>query len=194
MTNLISQFNVTYDPIHDRLLFKVLTSNDEETRLWLTRRFVQALFKVMEEQLKHLINLDQVTPSPVQPSPAQLATQHSSSGEKSQTIGPASATPTDVKTQVTQEYKATDDTVILHGGEALLVSRIILQPRSGDKLNLILGEEKEGGLQIDLNLNLELLQSIIKMLQDACYSAQWGLHYQVQFTDTNMSQAGTRLH
>jgi hypothetical protein len=49
----LEQINVSYQPGEDRLLMKV-TSNREEYRIWLTRRYTALLLGVLENQLNAL--------------------------------------------------------------------------------------------------------------------------------------------
>jgi hypothetical protein len=48
MSDQLKQINVTYKPRQDRLLVKVSNSNDEEHRIWFTRRFTQLLMGVLD--------------------------------------------------------------------------------------------------------------------------------------------------
>lgn len=48
MPDQLKQINVTYTPKQDRLLIKVSNSNDQEHRLWFTRRFTQLLMGVLD--------------------------------------------------------------------------------------------------------------------------------------------------
>jgi hypothetical protein len=48
MSNQLKQINVSYMPKQDRLLVKVSNSNDQEHRIWFTRRFTQLLMGVLD--------------------------------------------------------------------------------------------------------------------------------------------------
>ena len=56
---MITQLNVTYVPLEDRVLFKLNTADSNEFRLWLTRNMVQEIMSlctaaaVKFEELKH---------------------------------------------------------------------------------------------------------------------------------------------
>lgn len=47
----IAQVNVTYQREEDRLLLKIRSTENEEFRLWLTRRFTQLLLRAIEKLL-----------------------------------------------------------------------------------------------------------------------------------------------
>jgi hypothetical protein len=51
MTNQLHQMTVTFDSVEDRILFRTNTTGGEEYRIWLTRRYVQLLFKVLNKQM-----------------------------------------------------------------------------------------------------------------------------------------------
>ena len=50
MTNAIAQFNIQFDATEDRLQLRVLSTDDSEVRIWLTRRYVRLLLPVLQEQ------------------------------------------------------------------------------------------------------------------------------------------------
>jgi hypothetical protein len=53
MSSPLQQINISYQPSEDRLLMKV-SSNGEEFRIWLTRRYTGLLLNVLENQLEAL--------------------------------------------------------------------------------------------------------------------------------------------
>ncbi len=214
MSTTISQFNVSFEAIHDRLMLKVLTGNDEEVRLWLTRRYVQALFQTITDNQQHFMHLghdlagNSFQNSAFQNSAFQKHDLESHRIE-SHNITNAQQTPStgaikvgaDAQTSTqanhgsfSQSYQSTENTTRPYGEEPLLVSRITIKPQDDGKLNLVLGEEQDGGLQIELNLHYDLLQSLMQLLQEASNSAQWGLHYEPQLVPVNISPASARIH
>ena len=51
MTTQLHQMNVSYFPVEDRLLLKISSRNDDEYRLWLTRRYAQLLLKILDGEM-----------------------------------------------------------------------------------------------------------------------------------------------
>ncbi len=51
MQNALQQINVTYVPNEDRLLLKARTSDENELRIWLTRRYTSLLINVLVQQM-----------------------------------------------------------------------------------------------------------------------------------------------
>jgi hypothetical protein len=51
MSNSLQQINLAYVAEQDRLLLRVLASNDHEFRIWLTRRYTVLLLQVLQQQI-----------------------------------------------------------------------------------------------------------------------------------------------
>ena len=51
MENKLHQLNINYDSQQDRLLLKVTTTNNDEYRIWFTRRFSQLLNQILETEI-----------------------------------------------------------------------------------------------------------------------------------------------
>ena len=51
MQNTLQQINISYVPNEDRLLLKARTSNENELRIWLTRRYTSLLINVLAQQM-----------------------------------------------------------------------------------------------------------------------------------------------
>jgi hypothetical protein len=51
MQNNLQQLNISYLPHEDRLLLKARTSNENELRIWLTRRYTSLLINVLVQQM-----------------------------------------------------------------------------------------------------------------------------------------------
>jgi len=51
MSVQLKEINVTYVPKEDRLLVKISDSDDEECRIWLTRRFTKILLEALDKVL-----------------------------------------------------------------------------------------------------------------------------------------------
>lgn len=51
MQNALQQINISYVPNEDRLLLKARTSDENELRIWLTRRYTSLLLNVLVQQM-----------------------------------------------------------------------------------------------------------------------------------------------
>ena len=51
ITNSIAQFNIQFDAVEGRLQLRVLSTDNKEIRVWLTRRYVDLLLNTMPQQL-----------------------------------------------------------------------------------------------------------------------------------------------
>jgi len=61
MANTLMQINITFVPIEDRLLWRMTSGKPgavAEYRIWLTRRCVRMLWKILEEMAEGSINAD----------------------------------------------------------------------------------------------------------------------------------------
>ncbi len=151
MANSIAQFNIQFDALQDRLQLRLLSTDDEEIRLWLTRRYVRLLLKALSDKFGPL----------VEPSGSGLARE--------------AAASTGVSARFSDPYMGTDDTHLPLGAEPQLVSRIALQEQPAGEITLLLGQEEEGSMQIELGLNRQLVTSLQAMLMEAALSAEWDL-------------------
>jgi len=51
VTTQLHQMNISYIPKEDRLLLKISTKNNDEYRLWLTRRYCSMLIKLFNQEI-----------------------------------------------------------------------------------------------------------------------------------------------
>ncbi|MCP4880933.1 MAG: hypothetical protein GY905_10350, partial [Gammaproteobacteria bacterium] len=113
----ISQLNIQYDAIEDRLQLNVLSTDDAETRIWLTRRYVRLLLKELQQirgdslSEKQLWRQDQ----------ANVGSGQASTSEDANVSG------TNADVRFDDVYMATDDTHLPLGEEPILVARIGLR-------------------------------------------------------------------
>jgi hypothetical protein len=59
----LQQINITYNPIEDRMLFKLRAGNNQEYRLWFTRRFTRILMKLLLEKMNTFGGADSIAVS-----------------------------------------------------------------------------------------------------------------------------------
>ncbi|SDK78693.1 hypothetical protein SAMN05192566_2412 [Methylophilus rhizosphaerae] len=158
----VQQINLSYDRHQDRLLLKTAINQDQEVRVWLTYRLVRQMFSVLNQEA-HL---------PVAPAQARLADMPS----------PAEATR-----QFAQEAEA------VHGLDTLDFDTAYQQRASSIGPALLAIEVRfvsindqlhhmqlvcEGGANVNMGLNKEVVLAISRMLQIASKDAGWLLSAQ----------------
>ncbi|MEP1028816.1 MAG: hypothetical protein ABJI62_03900, partial [Alphaproteobacteria bacterium] len=62
MTKRLHQMTVTYVPTEDRMMLRIATSEKTEYRLWLTRRFIAAMWPALGGQLAQTADLSGLRP------------------------------------------------------------------------------------------------------------------------------------
>ncbi len=161
----ISQLNIQYDAIEDRLQLNVLSTDDAETRIWLTRRYVRLLLKELQQirgdslSEKQLWRQDQ----------ANVGSGQASTSED------ANVSVANADVRFDDVYMATDDTHLPLGEEPILVARIGLRENDNGNLQLTLGQEHKGSMQMELDLPEDLVINLLKMLYKASAVAEWDL-------------------
>jgi hypothetical protein len=162
MANGIAQFNIQFDALEDRLQLRVLSTNDEEIRLWLTRRYVRLLLKALNDKFG--------------------ASQSGNDQARQDTE------------RFSDPYMGTTETQLPLGEAPQLVSRIAIQDKDDGNVTLHLGQEIEGGMQIELGLNRQLVASLQAMLVEAAMTAEWDLAAETAVADFTEHLSGVVLH
>ena len=190
MTNAIAQFNIQFDATEDRLQLRVLSTDDAEVRIWLTRRYVRLLLKVLQE---HVGTQGQQSVATW----GEVPNSGFNSGSSSVT-GQNATQLTDNKAPgslFSDEYLATEETSLPLGEEPTLVTRIACREQDSSHLLLVLSQEQVGGVQVEINLSDELVNNLIQMLLEAASAAEWDLAgAKPAGIDFSMSMPGTVLH
>lgn len=169
------QMQVTFDPLEDRLRFRVNTREAEEFRFILTRRYVRLLWQALWEMLKsrrqpkpgatgslplarprHPLAPPAVPPGMVAKQSLEMSLEHLEALKKGDF-----ATP----------FQEGSDLPL--GPEPILLSRISLKEGPGGRQVLSMAPERGKGL--DLTLDDRMLHSLCRLLADASAKAEWGL-------------------
>ncbi len=161
----ISQLNIQYAAIEDRLQLNVLSTDDAETRIWLTRRYVRLLLKELQQIRGESLSEMQLW----RQGQANVGSDQTSMSEDANVSG------ANADMRFDDEYKATDDTHLPLGEMPILVARIVLRENDNGNLQLTLGQEHKGGIQMELDLPEELVINLLKMLYKASAVAEWDL-------------------
>jgi hypothetical protein len=155
MAPQLRQINVSYVDVQDRLLLKVSTSEDEEFRVWCTRRFTQLLLQRLEESFQEDMPAEtaKAVPEPARREVAQM--QHQQVVKEESFERPYEAEPT--------EYPL--------GEDGLLVTTIKYQPMADDSVQMHLGDNQGKGLTLNLDENLK--HQLYELFERAAAKAKW---------------------
>jgi hypothetical protein len=155
MTPQLRQVNVTYVDVQDRLLLKVSTSEDEEFRVWCTRRFTRLLMERLEESFQQEMPAARVeaVPEPVRREVAQM--QHKQAVQEESFQQPYQAEP--------KEYPL--------GEEGLLVTTLKYKALENKSVQMHLGDNEGRGVSLNLDENLK--HQLYELFERAAAKAQW---------------------
>ncbi len=153
MSTQLRQLNVSYINAEDRLLLKVSTSENEEYRVWCTRRFTRALMDRLEETFQAEMPSSAAVPEPARREVARMQHQQTITEESFQ-----------------QPYQA-DPSGYPLGEDGLLVTNMKYSQQADNTMQLFLGDNK--GLGITLNLNEHLKHQLYELFARATEKAEW---------------------
>ncbi len=155
MSGSISQMQMVYSPEEDRILFRVKSTDREEFRFWITRRFALMLARVLGEHKATDVDVSaQATPE------AKQAVQ---SFKKDQAISEAN---------FDEKFEAQGNEFPL-GEDVRLAYKLAYNIRENG--NLHLGIQPKTGQGINLVLNQTINISMTQLLVTAASSAAWKL-------------------
>ncbi len=151
----LDQIQISFVPDEDRLLLRLSTQEQEEFRLWLTRRLVRALRPALDQTLAAQPRIQ--TQATVQARQELLKFEHERVVQSA-----------DFKTP----YRAEEKRLPL-GQQPLVVTQIKIQRRPDGGVALSLAPTNGQGL--DLALTPPLLHSFVALLEHALAKADWAL-------------------
>lgn len=152
----VRQLQIANDSVQDRLVMRIATDDNEEVRVFLTRRFLREIWPHLSRMLaKQLAN-----PTPQ----AEASSEHEPSSFE-------------------QPFRE-ENPVFPLGSKPLLASEVTFEGGEDGLGRMILREGRER--YFSLNLNGELLQALCSMLRAASEQAKWdlGLSYDAPATLT----------
>jgi hypothetical protein len=153
----LRQMNISFDPVEDRLLLRITAGDPgdlDEYRIWLTRRFVQIIWNLLEKAVISEPATDPRVPT-------------ESAGALREFKQAAALAEADFSTPFAAESARTP-----LGSNPLLVSKIQIRQQTGSYIMLL---ETAQGQNVNITLNLGLVHSFRKLLVDQTLKAQWGL-------------------
>jgi hypothetical protein len=155
MNNPIRQMQLQFDPLQDRLLFRLNTFDKAEYRLWFTRRYTKLLWQALIHTLeKHYVTSAQFHDPHVKS--AVLSFQHEQA-----------VSQTDFNTHYYE------DTYTYPLGETpVLVSRIALREQNDAH---ILCLHPESGSGIEFKLDQKTLHSFLKLISESVKKSEWDI-------------------
>jgi hypothetical protein len=168
MSDNIDQLYLSYRAEEDRLLLRIITVHGVEVHLWLTRRFVQALW----ESLREFVESDRHVVSQREPQAraAVLAFQHEQALAES---------------KFTKHKKSNEIDTRMARDTPLLAAELKVEERAADLRRLRFAER--GGASVLIAVNLRLAHSLCKLLRDSVATADWGL--ELSLTDEAVALA-----
>jgi hypothetical protein len=150
------QFELGFDPLNDRMVLRIYTKDFTEFRLWLTRRFVKALWgvllKLLDGQNKDSTKLEAEKQRVSESFDDENARKQQSLASKYSTK--LSKTPL--------------------GPDPILVSRIAAKPTADNRVVLSLQDEKQQSF--DLVLDKFMLLGLCKLLSEGVKKTDWDLN------------------
>lgn len=169
----VRQIQVTNDSVQDRLILRIGTSNNEEIRVFLTRRFLRDIWPHMAAMLTGHLAATRFLPSG-DAADQSLDQSGPESGSESdpELAALASTAPDAESTRFDQAFQDDNPTYPL-GATPLLATEAVLEASGDGSASLTLREARERSFK--LSLNAELLQALCAMLRAANEHAEWNL-------------------
>lgn len=150
------QFELGYDPLNDRLVLKIYTKDFAEFRLWLTRRYVKALWGVLMKLLK----LEEKDMTQMETEKLKVSESFQDENARRQ--------------QALASKYSTKLSKTPLGDEPILVSRIAAKPVENHRVLLSLQDEKKQSF--DLMLDNFMLLGLCKLLSEGMKKTDWDLN------------------
>ena len=163
----LQQLNLSFDPVEDRMLMRVTSSEGEEVleyRVWLTRRMIRLLWQALEKHLRQDPEIKLKVP--VAGREAVMAFQQEEALSQS---------------NFSQPYKPGAAKSVL-GDKPVLASRIQIRKTGPEGHQLSLVNEENMG--VHLGLNTRFIHSIRKLMCDVTKAAHWDLGLEMRSPTT----------
>ncbi len=191
MSNQLHQLTVKYVPTEDRLLLRIGTTAKTEYRLWLTRRFVAALWPSLGGQLADTADLEGVLRrAPSAPPALGSAAAQPGAAPAEDVPAPLPLVLPEVRDAVLgmehqtalQESNFTkghdEDNVDLTANTGpMIVNGAKVKPWDGTRL--VLGLTTLNGMNVTVTLDKKLLHGFCHMIVSAAEKAGWDLNLAV---------------
>ncbi len=153
MAPQLRQMNVSYVDREDRLFLRVSNSDDQEYRLWCTRRFTKLMLERFDHEFETGVAAQAPVPQEARRDVAQI--QHSQTVKEESFQHAYNAEPTDFPL----------------GEQGLLVTTLKYGKNQAGVMQLQLGNGKSKGMS--LNLNEEMQHQFYELIRRAAEKADW---------------------
>jgi hypothetical protein len=153
MAAQLRQMNVSYVDHEDRLLLRISNSEDQEHRLWCTRRFTRLLLDQFEQEFQNEVVAAAPVPPEARKDVAQM--QHSQAVKEESFQKPYEAEPT--------EYPL--------GEDGLLVTTLKYGKNDKGVMSMSLSDGKDKSMTVKLNSSLQ--HQFYELLRRAAEKANW---------------------
>ncbi len=157
----LHQINVGYSPEEDRLLLRINTTGKTEYRLWMTRRYVKLLWKMLTKSVESLPDVV------AQAAPESREAVKSFQREEARQAADYS-----------KDYEDKPANRPLGEGASLLTGVRTTAGESGTQLTL----QTKDGRSINLSLERKLLYSLLDLLVSSTKKAEWELDLSIADT------------
>ncbi|KAF0836290.1 hypothetical protein FNL37_2598 [Methylovorus glucosotrophus] len=164
----IQQLNLGYNAEEDRLLLKIGLADDVEVPVWLTRRIVRSLWKLLHRDAAPAPTAPELAATPIYPTAAAQVMQAFAEEMRELTLAQQVSESLDM----TGAYEERSQQL---GDEPLLVSVCRMITEQPDKPTLELAAAD--GQTLHFSLSPELGMALGSMLQLATREAQWDLGF-----------------
>jgi hypothetical protein len=151
----IHQIQMVYQPLEDRILMRVSSTERAEFRFWMTRRYVKLLWQVLVKMMER---------DPAAAALPDEKTRRTMVGFQHEDVVRGG--------QFNKPFAQQSATLPL-GETPVLLSRISGKPGAGGYQ--VLAFHPESGQGIDLNADTRLLHLITKLLMEAVKQSDWDL-------------------
>jgi len=163
----LHQLKLDFIPEHDRLLLRVSTDDQQEVRLWLTRRALRLMWPLLVQMVRS--SPEVALQSNPQARDALVGMQHEQALSRANFAKPFDEVPREMPL----------------GTEPILVARI--QSNKDEGGNQVLGLLPQQGQGIHLTLDNTLLHSFCKLVQNAVAKSDWDITLELPTLQTPLA-------
>lgn len=156
----IHQIQIRHDPVEDRLLLRLATTDNCEVRFWLTRRFTKGLWKL----LVHMLEADRAVQQQLDPSMRRTVMDMQHEGFAQQA---------DYSQQFAEAPPQAPRNMPL-GATPILLGKA--QSRKRDDGLHVLSLQPLEGQGVDITMDTRLLHVFSRLLQEQVAKTEWDLN------------------
>jgi hypothetical protein len=175
MTKILHQLTLTYSAEQDRIMLRISTKENNEYQLWLTRRFVRAIWKGLVKAIERDPTLSQGLMPKVKK--AVMAMEHQKSIQESDFSQKHATDNLNLTPKIARGLSpkhSKDNLSSTSGAEVLLVTGAQVKPVNGNLTQIKL--KTEVNTAIEFSLNKKLLHALCHMMVSSTQKAGWDLN------------------